>query len=509
MSGKPPLNDDILVEVLHHIQRQSDVARMMRTCKILWQSGAKALLAHGVVVTNPPSLGSFCTFMLSNIAARAPHLRQFHFDMPFVLKKWLWGSDWSKVRDEDEKYEYMPLYEDEDEDEMHSLTFLPRAFAGMLAQVLHKTVNLQDLTIVSCERLITLDNNAKFSEAIIALRHLRRFRMESVGVATAEVLKAMASPLVELHLGYFWDGCIPSAGLFSLAEHHASTLEKLSAEDFSLDKKVTTTFPRVRALALRDCSIEGITVLHEAFPGLRSLEVSGTTARYYDNGRARGLERTQPWGELDRLCGDTDSLYVLGRCPRAQTLEVTVCRFEPWEGRCHRLDTVISETRPTRLVLRHWSDRAFPVRHISHGLLPLEGSMQITHLVLSLEPTHLQGTADEFMSALTELLRRQSFKFLMVRLRYEDPTDGEESEGEGDTGRYEIVKALSHPREDVLRQLFEASPALADVVLNVAGKGYNLWTLHAETGRLQLQPLERAAGRALARGEDIVLKRDL
>ncbi|KAH9851196.1 hypothetical protein C2E23DRAFT_886665 [Lenzites betulinus] len=139
------------------------------------------------------------------------------------------------------------------------------------------------------------------------------------------------------------------------------------------------------------------------------------------------------------------------------------------------------------------------------NLLPPE-EIAITHLVLNVRTLYLKGTADEFTFALTALsTAAHPLKYLMIRLEDHDTLDKDESEDDVPTaGAREIVKALSHP-EDVLHHLYEADPALAYVVLDIAGIGYKQWTLHGENGRLQLQLLEQAAGHALVRAEGIVL----
>ncbi|KAH9846689.1 hypothetical protein C2E23DRAFT_898518, partial [Lenzites betulinus] len=75
----PRLNYDIFFELFYYVSRQSDVAALMSTCATLWNDGPKHLLAFPVIIRQPSTLRSFCTFMLSDMESRAPLLRQFYF----------------------------------------------------------------------------------------------------------------------------------------------------------------------------------------------------------------------------------------------------------------------------------------------------------------------------------------------------------------------------------------------------------------------------------------------
>lgn len=363
--------------------------------------------------------------------------------------------------------------DDEDEDggedggDENASGRLPRDLVGMLAQVLHKAMNLEDLSIYPCEELLTRNRNAKLPEAIITLRHLRRFQMESIGVAAAEVLTTMTSRLVERDINHIHDDMREPDTLFFLATHHASTLERFSGEFVGLDNEVTT-FPHVHSLTLRNSwELHDVPVLHKAFPGLRSLEISGPEGHEVHTAGTRQPippeASNHPW-VLDRLCGAVNALYDLGGSPRAQSLEIY--RIDSAQECLERLRTVISETHPTHLVL-HFADgfgmnSGFFIKDIAN-LLPAEG-IAITHLVLNLRTLYLKGTADEFtvserasllitcrclmqgtQFALTALLRAHSLKFLMIRLELDhDTLNKDESEDDVATaGAREIINWLS------------------------------------------------------------------
>ncbi|KAI0820117.1 hypothetical protein BC628DRAFT_1423184 [Trametes gibbosa] len=92
-------------------------------------------------------------------------------------------------------------------------------------------------------------------------------------------------------------------------------------------------------------------------------------------------------------------------------------------------------------------------------------------------------------------------RFLVVRIQRLDGFDGDRSKR-----CHKTVKDFPN-FEDVLRCLCEADPALADVVLDIEGKGYKQWALHGGNGGggLRMRLLDNERGRALVRAEGLDL----
>ncbi|KAH9851174.1 hypothetical protein C2E23DRAFT_243886 [Lenzites betulinus] len=512
----PSLSHDILLELFRHIPRQSDVAALMSTRKALWKGGLRVLLAHGTVVRTPAALRSFCAFMYTDISARAPLLRQLHVKLSV--------EHYPDTRSTDS--------DDSDDTEPHpgqGNTCVSREDVAILTRILEKATNLEDLCMDWCDELLALDDEASLSTAVVNLEHLRRLRVGSIGPVVVEVLNLGRSPLVELDLDCYVESKRSMLRILHLAAPYAPTLEKLTArhgqimgvyaDDVSEDILV---FPRVRALALRDVDdLHSVAVLHHAFPALRSLEFSTRENDIDTEEMRRDTARdafAHPWGVLDRLCGAAESLYALGGAPRARLLEVYRVHSHP--VLLSQLREVVLDTEPTQLVLhlgRGYSDISpnFFARDISN--LVSFRSRTVAHLVLNMSVGCLGGSGEEFLSALGTLLRTQQIKFLVLRFLQrqvlDHGIDGVAEERGGEIGAEskplkdnEVVEAMtSSPFENVLRRLYDSDPALANVVLDIEGRGCEHWTLRRAGGGLLTQLLDDATGCALVHAEGLGL----
>ena len=64
------------MNVFWHLPQQADVSRTMQTSKSFYAAGIKPLLHAGVSIKDMRALVSFCRLILSDIPARAPHVRR-------------------------------------------------------------------------------------------------------------------------------------------------------------------------------------------------------------------------------------------------------------------------------------------------------------------------------------------------------------------------------------------------------------------------------------------------
>lgn len=371
------LSQDILLELLQHVPRQSGVATLMRTCKTLRDAGTRILLSHGVTVGNATQLRSFCAFMLRDVSARAPHLRQLYLKIRLEC-----NLDGEPEDDSDAANDY-------------SGSTLSKDTLRMLLTVLQQTTNLEDLSIDSCEELLEREN--KLVNAIIALEHVHRLQVHSVGELAGRVLDNIKSSLIEVDLHCYTEEMYDPSPLIPMVERHCNTLEKLSGWYIELGD-ATVQFPRVRALALRSFWGLDTATLHRAFPNLQYLELSVPADLDAESARQENAAaaNNHPWGVLRRLCGAVDALYALGTAPHAKAVEVD------WSGSYDaimlaRLRTTLSEARASHAVLHLGYGYGFslPAGKLP-DLLPLGGTT-ITHLALDICTSSVMGTADDLL----------------------------------------------------------------------------------------------------------------
>ncbi|KAH9852859.1 hypothetical protein C2E23DRAFT_729909 [Lenzites betulinus] len=500
ITARPRLSHDIFLELLNRFVRQAEVVALMGTCHTLWSAGLKVLFNDGVVIKTPSALRSFCLFMLNDTAARAPYVRRLHLKIPLAR----------------------PLTSD-DEDDMdaapgNELASLSKDLVSTFALVLANLPNLKDLSIDYLEGLVTRDDDESFAMAIVTLGGLRRFHLgdSQTDEVILEIMSAMTAPLVELDLYYQVD---PGADLYErsrsvysvnqLAKAHADTLEKLSVRHGLLigsggdpdEEEEVATFPNVHTLTLYDTdNVDLLLVLHQAFPVLQSLEASApmdTAIDAYEEMRQENETEAfdHPWGVLDRLCGDVNTLYGLGGAPPAKLLEVY--RIYSDSTILGRLRTVIGGASPTHLVLhtgKPYTSPRLSARDISH-LLPRE-EMEITDLVLNTTASTLKGTVTDFTNALATLMRIHSLKFLTLRfLKREvfdqdeavDPSGlwAEDANGGVHSNHNEISHALGQSKthfESIVHPLFRENPALVHVVLEIEGEDLKHWKIKRGNG---------------------------
>ncbi|OJT11729.1 hypothetical protein TRAPUB_11753 [Trametes pubescens] len=486
-SQAPRLSQDILLELLNHVQRQSDVSTLMRTCKTLRDAGTRPLLSHGVTVANATQLRTFCAYVLRDVPNRAPHLRRLYLKIRLE----------PNVDDEPE--------DDSDAKNSYSSATLSKDTLRMLVTVLRKTTNLEDLSIDSSEELLEREN--KLVNAIIALERVRRLQVHSVGELTGRILDNIKSSLVEIDLHCYSEEMYDPSPLIPMAGHHRDTLEKLSGWYVELGD-ATVRFPRVRALALRSFWGLDTATLHHAFPSLQYLELSVPADLDAEPTRQENAAAAEnhPWGVLRRLCGAVDALYALGTAPRAKVVEADyIGSYDA--TMLARFRTVLSESGSSHAVLHLGYGYGFslPAEKIP-DLLPIEGA--VTHLALDIRTGSVMGAVDDVLSQIVSLLRRHKVAFLVLRLHdtLEDAEDGDDEDGPAPIKppSPEFLRVFGRPRHEDIIQLFsEASTSLKHVALDVKGTEATYWAVERTGAGLSVERLSSAAGRALVCAEEL------
>ncbi|KAI0673288.1 hypothetical protein C8Q78DRAFT_1077552 [Trametes maxima] len=504
----PRLGRDVLLELLQHVPRQSDVSALMRTSKQLYEAGAKPLLAFGVTLTNDQQLQSFCDFISRDASMRAPSVQRLH--LKFKLDP---ESQW----DEDDYDEDDDRYEVEDDDDRDDRarreatananqrsgqTPPSKAALDKLLKILPLIKNMEDLRIDWCEEFLGLKK--KLVEPFISFERLLHLDLHSIGVLTQRILDETKSKPAEIDLSFTSDERYDTPELIPCLSRHRTSVETIRGSNAELGS-ISEPFPRVRTLALRALCDPDLPSLHQGFPNLTRLTLTKLDIQSADRMRKDNMSAavSSPWGVLDHLYGSPEGLYILGTSPRVRKLEVE--DISQSKTTFAQLHTVITEAHPSHLVLHLESWGSYDVKKVA-DLLP-SGKLEVTHLVLDMSPWVLKGSAAAFLSGLLTLTRKASLEFLIVRLgrpaSVEDPKSPGPVELDGSANRKLIEAFKSTHHSDIVRQLADAAPTLEHVVLEVVNEEARYWEVRHGDGGAELKELEGMVGRALVRAEGL------
>ena len=284
------------MNVFWHLPQQADVSRTMQTSRSFYAAGIKPLLHAGVSIKDMRALVSFCRLILSDIPARAPHVRRLELCIEAEPEDYDESSDCAV---------------DTDEDKGDS----PCTGSRLLVQVLRGATRLHSLRIDHCEAFLELDS--ALAKAIQALPKLRCLHIHSIGDMTLSMLCELDSSLTEIDIHCYneEDGTEEMDDPLPLVRRHQATLEKLSAWYVEILDN-TLQFSNVRALALRQARGLDISILQHAFPNVTYLELSAVDdEESMDELREDNMARQRPesWRDLNCLCGSLDSLRILFR----------------------------------------------------------------------------------------------------------------------------------------------------------------------------------------------------
>ncbi|KAI0369603.1 hypothetical protein BV20DRAFT_967908 [Pilatotrama ljubarskyi] len=501
-SDSPRLSHDVLLELMHHLPRQSDVSSLMRTSKTLWDSGIKPLLSRGVTVENAAQLSSFCDFMLKDGSrSRILHIRKLH--LVFQLDE---NGDADEDESDTESDTENSNFDAASEDGASLHVPLSKGTLRRLAEVLQNAANLEELRIDSCEEFFELHKG--LAKSIKGLTRIRRLFVSSVGPLAADMLEHIKSTVVELDLHCRQVDMYEPDTLLPFVQSRRASLEKLSAWYVELDTP-DALFPRLRALALRsfvDGELDVIS-LHRTFPNLQYLELSSPSYLGCDESRKANRPHAEKglWS-LAHLCGALDALYSLGMTPR--TTKVEVDHIYSDAAILDHLRTVISEARPSHLVIHagHFVLRRLDIKDIPALLPQAPEEVLVTHLSLNIHLRYLFGSADELVPALSALLRGRSIKMFVLRLAH----DMEDSECRGgltpnaQRSERDFLKGFGRAYQpDAVRRLIEATSSLQYVVLTVPRVGTTYWAAQRAEATLGVEELDGVVGRELLHREGL------
>lgn len=340
----PTLSEDIYAAIIALLDTQSSISASMQASRMLYSLGMGPLLRMGVSIRTHKHLLSFCHFMPRNLPGCAQYLTKLSICIP----RYSFADAGGSVNGL-ETFKLCPL----------------------LVPIVSQLTHLDDLSIDYCEKLLHADE--RLLDTLSALKTVRTLRVTTFGYLTHELVNTIQSPLVSVHVDGVWPlvGGIVTTGsqLFpnplEMLDRHQATLEKvfirfcdLTAEVVRLSP-ITSVFPRVSALALMDCRVDERSVLVNAFPNLRYLEVTVTCKRediesedaplpHIDDAYDLNRANLRCWPHLDHVYGDPDALYALG-------LHCTVTRIDfmcvLYEDPVLNLRTVVVDVRPSRVIV--------------------------------------------------------------------------------------------------------------------------------------------------------------
>lgn len=364
---------DILFALLEHLP-PAELLIIARSCKTLHGPSIRALLRQGVTLTNTQQLRSFCAFLQADVPVRAPLIRNLNLSfrpsipgritniVPVANHPLLW------------------LFQ-----HMNALDRLRIKYADLWLQV------VQGLDTVLAE-----------------LTTLRSLYIAWLGNTLYKVIDSSKSQLIEIEIDCGGPEIVHMGEIPNVVKAYHTTLERIIARNCGVFSSDSLVFPRMRALALRNCEGSALYLLYSVFPNLRYLEVSGTYVLsedeppWWQRGSHVSVEHPEhPWLDLEHLCGP---LYSLCRLPlsRRTLKHLDVDHVDSSLPNLERLHTLIASTSPSRLIVRTgWQEGG--VRNIFFNtekmpaLLDVPEAALITHFVLDMLVHRESGTEDALL----------------------------------------------------------------------------------------------------------------
>ncbi|KAI0654519.1 hypothetical protein C8Q70DRAFT_925461 [Cubamyces menziesii] len=275
--------------------------------------------------------------------------------------------------------------------------------AQLLIDILEHAAHLEYLELPSPKYMFEYFECPALPEAMSRVSTLREFvsaDRQSWCSDVEAIVKRTRSPLKVVRLGLYdltfseETGCLRPAMLGRLLEHLAPTLEVLELTEGNVlysQGDRGGPFPAVRSALLGLQSGPVWTdVLVNMFPSLDGILDIGPLhghdgaplrADAPEQARVRALNRAyqeqHSWGKLDRVVGDTHTLYMLGlTCPVRHFMVDRVCSH-----RKQALVDFLRDAPPCRLKLTILLSQGLDV---FDGLVPEEVASKLTHLVVML-----------------------------------------------------------------------------------------------------------------------------
>ncbi|KAL1937791.1 hypothetical protein VTO73DRAFT_12810 [Trametes versicolor] len=500
-----PLNIDIYLMLMEHLESPSDISALTRSCKTLCALGAKRLLLPGVTIRSDADLVSFSRFMLRDLAARSPHLRRLFLCIEL-----------QRIDDDGSGSVYACDPEIIEEEMLEG--------GRLLYRVLRRATALEHLTIHFCEEL--LEREDSLVDALVALKNVRYLHISSYGLLTHEVIAEINSPLVHVNVDCY-DGPSHDVHIAQTLARHRHTLEKLTVWHVNLmdmfvaldEEDDEIVFPHVHSLCIRSSLALDFAHLVDTFPNVRSLDVADVhlTGRLSPHDasdlRDTNLDVTDGWRSLEHLCGDEWGLYILGLDRPVKRLDVE------WDNSPQQwLDDPVFDARPTHFLLHGgFAPESEPLFWDLPDTL-VSASDSITHLGLDMCINGLDEGVRVIMPLILDFIEAaDGLTFFALRLRAL-PLE-EESAYAPDDHRYPTVPGLSSTTEIMLRdvgrrswvcRIAESAPALRYVSMDLEGHAPSYWKVcpaKQGSGRILVGPLDPEEGEAIVRAEGMEWRR--
>ncbi|KAI0656121.1 hypothetical protein C8Q70DRAFT_1014848 [Cubamyces menziesii] len=334
-SRRPKLYEDVLLAIMD-VCAPATIARLMRTCRMLYRAGPKRLLATNPYIGDTVSsdgsdclLRSFCLFLMAERCSRFRYLPQLHVGVTWIAH---------------------------------------REVANMFHECVLRMSHLEVLSFVA-DLDALLDCHPGLVDAFARLPRLKHLSISTRGKACFPMLKKMRSRLVSVSLRLWRDkddddlDPLPDMNPVTLLIHSKDTLQRLNCETWDAFR----VFPRnPQYLAMRhltiDCEVLPATkTLVRAYPNLTHLHINWTdldslTAmpEYLEGLERKHLENVQAqdragrWSALEEVEGSLEGIYAMGLTCKVERL---LPRGVTQEADLIMLDRVVNMMCPTHLQL--------------------------------------------------------------------------------------------------------------------------------------------------------------
>lgn len=337
------LPTDLLLMIME-ISPRSAISKTMRTCRTLYHSGARLLIANGVSISTSEEAISFLRFMLADVDARFPHLHSLELSRGNFARAGV------------------------------------HALRGLLN---HNYLALKTLILLDAEAILSSESaktNISSSQpslfmALANLQSLKNLTIDGCDVTALSLLRLMSACLetVTLNLGMYtsWSSIISpdDRNPIPLLIQSSQTLREIRGSYFDSNPvtiKFDVVYPSVRLISASYASMwmpATLAYIH-AFPNLESLSLTSDSHRFEGNGadpnsvphlfsnRECNMHDQEnygvTWEHLQEVSGSVVDLFVLGLICHVPTVRVL---DDISERMCRFLHDVIADTKPQALVV--------------------------------------------------------------------------------------------------------------------------------------------------------------
>ena len=325
------MSNGLNLDILHLVMSLSDrttVSRVMKTCRILNQEGARHILRGRVTIRDAAGAGSLAEYVLANR------------DTVRMMERLRWLTslrlDISQCQDN-------PLA-------------IARVITPFFISAASYADNFTELVLDDFETVFAAD--PELPSAIAALGSLTRLELDWAGPTGSAMLGRLRSQLLHVEVRYDLD--YPSLAdtdrdSASLVHHSTPTLLSMSLQHAKFSTSAPV-YPVLRRLVLADVDLVRTPTRHlvSTFPHLAILYASDRPSLlHHDDVEERREENLAAqrehgsWTSLLEFEGSFLALYVLGLACRVPLIRVYDDNY--WDLDPGRLGAILAETRPMHL----------------------------------------------------------------------------------------------------------------------------------------------------------------